>query len=216
MQIKETCCLFFLVVENWWDKISLAVTREDRRKYIWCSNASSWKSTPDCFTDLYIAFLRSVKGHFGNEKHSWYYGPTTLKAFGFSCRNSSVPFLLRSFHAPVGWKGCGECHHFKQHWERTAFPCSQEWVDVDTHYPILREITEFHDQVLWSCDLSTAPVNLFWYGSFPRVLTRIVKTYPPSYSLKKRFCRSSDVKILIPLLAGEQKNSSLFLILSAV
>lgn len=34
-------------------------------------------------------------------------------------------------------------------------------MDVDTHYPILREITEFHDQVLWSCDLSTAPVNLF-------------------------------------------------------
>lgn len=32
MQIKETCCLFFLVVENWWDKIILAVTRGDRRK----------------------------------------------------------------------------------------------------------------------------------------------------------------------------------------
>lgn len=34
-------------------------------------------------------------------------------------------------------------------------------MDVDTHYPILGEITEFHDQVLWSCDLSTALVNLF-------------------------------------------------------
>lgn len=123
MQIKETCCLFFLVVENWWDKISLAVTREDRRKYSWWSNASSWKSTPDCFAVLYIAFLRSVKGHFGDEKHSWHYGPTTLKDLGFSCRNSSLPFLLGSFCAPMGWKGCGECHHFKHDWERTAFPC---------------------------------------------------------------------------------------------
>lgn len=204
--------MLFLVVVNRWDKISPAIPRWDGRKYTLCSSASSWENIPDCFTNLYVVSLSFVSSRFGNEKHSSHYGATP-KAFGFSCWNSLLHFLVGNFHAPTGQQGCGERHHFKQKnvWKSTDLVHRGGW----THSLIL--ITSFigkllnflalSGQMLWSGDFSTASVSVLWCESFARVLKQKNCENLSVYSLKKRRCRWSDVGILIPLLPGEKNPS---------
>lgn len=56
--------------------------------------------------------------------------------------------------------------------------------------PFLGKLLNFislYGQVLWSGDLSTAPVSVLWCGSSGRVLNqKVVKTYLPSYLLKQK------------------------------